>query len=248
MLLSDKVNTVDFMEIQQRITRTKVAREMALEVVNYRFEPEKHNIPVNAAIAKANTMMHDMEIGILSNMVKSGALDTDRMLVVDGPLQFLRQDTGKNEFADLFYNVIGVSKSFNPMLPTSSKSKRGGTQIIFVDELNKYAPSTSSKNSPLLANLLDITERGRSEGVILFSAEQFRSAIHDRIKGNCGTNIYGRTNAIEVSRPDYKFVPSVYANMMTRLKKGDLIVHHPVFKTLLKIQFPFPSYNQGGSK
>lgn len=120
--------------------------------------------------------------------------------------------------------------------------------IIFVDELNKYAPSTSSKNSPLLANLLDITERGRSEGVILFSAEQFRSAIHDRIKGNCGTNIYGRTNAIEVSRPDYKFVPSVYANMMTRLRKGDLIVHHPVFKTLLKIQFPFPSYNQGGSK
>lgn len=120
--------------------------------------------------------------------------------------------------------------------------------IIFVDELNKYAPSTSSKNSPLLANLLDITERGRSEGVVLFSAEQFRSAIHERIKGNCGTNVYGRTNAIEVSRPDYKFVPTVYANMMTRLKKGDLILHHPVFKTLLKIQFPFPSYNQGGSK
>ena len=110
------------------------------------------------------------------------------------------------------------------------------------------APSTSSKNSPLLANLLDITERGRSEGVVLFSAEQFRSAIHERIKGNCGTNVYGRTNAIEVSRPDYKFVPTVYANMMTRLKKGDLILHHPVFKTLLKIQFPFPSYNQGGSK
>lgn len=120
--------------------------------------------------------------------------------------------------------------------------------IIFVDELNKYAPSTSGKNSPLLANLLDITERGRSEGVALFSAEQFRSAIHERIKGNCGTNVYGRTNAIEVSRPDYKFVPTVYANMMTRLKKGDLILHHPVFKTLLKIQFPFPSYNQGGSK
>ena len=102
---------------------------MFLEVVEYRFEPEKHNIPVNAAIAKANTMMHDMEIDILSSMVKSGALDTDRMLVVDGPLQFLRQDTGKTEFADLFYNVIGVSKSFNPMLPTTSKSKRGGTQI-----------------------------------------------------------------------------------------------------------------------
>ena len=129
LLLSDKVNTEDFKEIQQRITRTAVAQEMFLEVVEYRFVPEKHNIPVNAAIAKANTMMHDMEIEILSNMVKSRALDTDRMLLVDGPLQFLRQDTGKAEFADLFYNVIGVSKSFNPMLPTSNRYKRGGTQI-----------------------------------------------------------------------------------------------------------------------
>ena len=51
------------------------------------------------------------------------------MLIVDGPLQFIRQDTGKTEFADMFYSVVGVSKSFDPMLPTSSKSKRGGTQI-----------------------------------------------------------------------------------------------------------------------
>lgn len=118
--------------------------------------------------------------------------------------------------------------------------------IIFVDELNKYAPNTSVKGSPLLTNLLDVTERGRSEGIILFSAEQFRSGIHDRIKGNCGTNIYGRTNAIEISKPDYKFIPTVYANMMTRLGKGDLIIQHPVFKTLLKISFPYPAYNQGG--
>lgn len=151
-------------------------------------------------------------------------------------------------FGDIIRSVYSLKHGdFDPDDRTSKKPvpKR---IIIFVDELNKYAPATSSKNSPLLANLLDITERGRSEGVVLFSAEQFRSAIHERIKGNCGTNVYGRTNAIEVSRPDYKFVPTVYANMMTRLKKGDLILHHPVFKTLLKIQFPFPSYNQGGGK
>lgn len=151
-------------------------------------------------------------------------------------------------FGDIIRSVYSLKHG--DFDPEDRKSKKPVPKriIIFVDELNKYAPSTSSKNSPLLANLLDITERGRSEGVVLFSAEQFRSAIHERIKGNCGTNVYGRTNAIEVSRPDYKFVPTVYANMMTRLKKGDLILHHPVFKTLLKIQFPFPSYNQGGSK
>lgn len=129
LLLSDKLNSVDFQEIRQRIIRTKVAIELDLDVVNYRFEPEKHNVPVNAAIAKANAMMHDMEIKILSNMVQSNTLEPDRMLVVDGPLQFIGQDTGKSEFADMFYNVVGVSKSFNPMLPTSGKAKRGGTQI-----------------------------------------------------------------------------------------------------------------------
>jgi DNA helicase HerA-like ATPase len=117
--------------------------------------------------------------------------------------------------------------------------------LIFVDELNKYAPSTSAKGSPILSYLLEITERGRSEGVILFSAEQFKSGIHDRVKGNCSTHIYGRTNAIEISKPDYRYIPNVYSNMMTRLGKGDLIIQHPVFKTLLKIQFPYPSYQQG---
>lgn len=151
-------------------------------------------------------------------------------------------------FGDIIRSVYSLKHGdFDPEDRTSQKPIPKKV-IIFVDELNKYAPATSSKGSPLLANLLDITERGRSEGIVLFSAEQFRSAIHDRIKGNCGTNVYGRTNAIEVSRPDYKFVPTVYANMMTRLNKGDLIVHHPVFKTLLKLKFPFPSYNQGGSK
>lgn len=118
--------------------------------------------------------------------------------------------------------------------------------VIFVDELNKYAASSSPKNSPILNYLLEITERGRSEGIILFSAEQFKSAIHDRIKGNCSTHVYGRTNAIEISKPDYKYIPKVYSNMMTRLKKGELIVQHSVLGTPLKISFPYPAYYQRG--
>ncbi|MCD2345860.1 ATP-binding protein [Clostridium guangxiense] len=116
--------------------------------------------------------------------------------------------------------------------------------IIFVDELNKYAGSSAPKSSPILKYLLEITERGRSEGIILFSAEQFKSDIHDRIKGNCSTHVYGRTNAIEVSKPDYRYIPKVYSNMMTRLVKGELILQHSIFGTPLKISFPYPSYNQ----
>ena len=82
--------------------------------------------------------------------------------------------------------------------------------VVFVDELNKYAGSDVPKNSPLLRTLLDISERGRSLGIVLFGAEQFKSSIHERIKGNCATHCYGRTNSIEISKKDYSFIPSTY--------------------------------------
>jgi uncharacterized protein len=116
--------------------------------------------------------------------------------------------------------------------------------VIFIDELNKYASKDVPKNSPILRQLLDITERGRSLGIILFAAEQFKSDIHDRVKGNCATHAYGRTNAIEVSKPDYQFVPPVYKSMLTRLKQGEYILQNPIFRSLLNIKFPKPLYKQ----
>ena len=116
--------------------------------------------------------------------------------------------------------------------------------VIFIDELNKYASTDTPKSSPILRQILDIAERGRSLGIILFSAEQFRSAIHNRVTGNCSTHAYGRTNAIEIAKPDYKFVPAVYKNMMTRLKQGEYIIQNPVFRSLLNIKFPKPVYKQ----
>ncbi len=116
--------------------------------------------------------------------------------------------------------------------------------ILFVDELNKYASSDVPKNSPILKQLLDIAERGRSLGIILFSVEQFRSAIHDRVKGNCATHAYGRTNAIEVSKPDYRYIPQVYKNMMTRLSPGEYIISNPALRSMVNIKFPRPAYKQ----
>ncbi len=116
--------------------------------------------------------------------------------------------------------------------------------VIFIDELNKYASKEIPKSSPILREILDITERGRSLGVILFAAEQFRSAIHPRVTGNCATHAYGRTNSIETSTADYRSLPSTYQNMLTRLEQGDYLVQNPIFRSLLKIRFPKPIYRQ----
>ncbi len=116
--------------------------------------------------------------------------------------------------------------------------------IIFIDELNKYASKDVPKTSPILREILDITERGRSLGVILFGAEQFRSAIYDRVTGNCATHAYGRTNSIETSTKDYGSLPNTFKNMLTRLEQGEYLVQNPIFRSLLKIRFPKPIYKQ----
>ena len=114
--------------------------------------------------------------------------------------------------------------------------------VIFIDELNKYASNDVPKSSPILRQILDITERGRSLGVVLFGAEQFVSDIHKRVKGNCATQAHGRTNAIEITKEDFRFVPSVYKTMLTRQKQGEYIIQNPVFRSMLNVKFPLPIY------
>jgi DNA helicase HerA-like ATPase len=117
--------------------------------------------------------------------------------------------------------------------------------IIFVDELNKYAPARE-KESPIIEQVLDIAERGRSLGVVLLGAEQFMSAVHERVVGNCSTMVIGRSGSAELASSAYRFLdPAVKANV-SRLQKGELVISHATFRQPVKIRFPRPAYLQEG--
>lgn len=116
--------------------------------------------------------------------------------------------------------------------------------IIFVDELNKYAPTERSQSSPILDDILEISERGRSLGVILMSAQQFASAVHQRVIGNAATRVFGRTAPTELASPGYRFLKDDVKMHLTRLDKGDLVITHPIYRQPVKIKFPRPAYRQ----
>jgi len=115
--------------------------------------------------------------------------------------------------------------------------------IFFVDELNKYAPS-GARVSPLTQQVLDIAERGRSLGVILISAQQFMSAVHPRVTGNCATKVIGRSGSAEIMQPDYRFLDNEIKTNVTRLSKGELLLVHAVYRQPVKILFPKPAFKQ----
>ncbi len=118
--------------------------------------------------------------------------------------------------------------------------------IIFVDELNKYAPARE-RESPIIEQVLDIAERGRSLGVILIGAQQFMSAVHDRVHGNAATTVVGRSGAAELSAAAYRFLDQSIKGNLTRLSKGELLLSHAIFRQPVKIIFPKPAYLQEGA-
>ena len=112
--------------------------------------------------------------------------------------------------------------------------------IVVVDELNKYAPS-DGPDTYLRQTLLDISERGRYLGLVLFSAQQFRSQVHKRIVGNSATCIYGRMDMDELATPGYQVLTSSTKEKLATLSKGQLMIRHPHFNQAIFVKFPGPT-------
>lgn len=111
--------------------------------------------------------------------------------------------------------------------------------IVFVDELNKYAPADGPETY-VKRMLLDISERGRYLGLVLFGAQQFRSQVHRRVVGNAGTMLFGRMDMDELATPAYQvFSPATKIKLAT-LPKGELLVRHPHFTQPVFVRFPRP--------
>ena len=116
--------------------------------------------------------------------------------------------------------------------------------VVFVDELNKYAPSDGPETY-VRRMLLDIAERGRYLGMVLFSAQQFRSQVHKRVVGNAGTALYGRMDGDELATPGYAVLSPAVRTKLSTLDKGQLMVRHPHFSQPVFVRFPRPSVLTG---
>ncbi|MDX2207486.1 MAG: hypothetical protein SFU57_07570 [Gemmatimonadales bacterium] len=116
--------------------------------------------------------------------------------------------------------------------------------VVFVDELNKYAPSDGPETH-VKKMLLDLSERGRYLGLVLFSAQQFRSQVLRRVVGNAGTTAYGRMDGDELAMPGYATLSPAIKAKLAALPKGELMVRHPHFTQPVFVRFPRPASLSG---
>lgn len=111
--------------------------------------------------------------------------------------------------------------------------------VVFVDELNKFAPSGNDR-SPLKSRLIDITARGRSLGLVLFGAEQFASSVDKEIIENSSTYLFGRTESNELRSPNYTALSDEVKTKLVMLPQGQLLAKFAKFPQPIFVKFPFP--------
>ena len=112
--------------------------------------------------------------------------------------------------------------------------------FVVLDELNKYAPREGS--SPIKEVLLDISERGRSLGIVLLGAQQTASEVEGRIVANAALRVVGRLDPAEAERAEYGFLTAAARSRAAILKPGTMIVLQPEIPTPLLVRFPFPAW------
>jgi hypothetical protein len=112
--------------------------------------------------------------------------------------------------------------------------------FVVLDELNKYAPREGS--GPIKEVLLDISERGRSLGIVLIGAQQTASEVEKRIVANAALRVVGRLDTAEAERSEYGFLTAAGRGRAGILKPGTMIVQQPEIPTPLLVRFPFPAW------
>src|ERR687886_748287 len=116
--------------------------------------------------------------------------------------------------------------------------------IIFVDELNKYAPA-GSRSSSLKDTLVDISSRGRHLNLVLFGAQQFRSKVDDEVIGNAATSLYGRIGDEELTNSSYRSFSGTTREELLQLEKGQLLLRHAHYAVPVFGRFPRPPVLMG---
>src|ERR687886_100242 len=180
-----------------------------------------------------------------AGLLVHGRVEYDGSPEVDGPFEDREMRVVDISHLSSVPQDLVVTKVINSVWEMAEQGRLGVDKlIIFVDELNKYAPS-GSKTSSLKDTLVDISSRGRHLNLTLFGAQQFRSKVDDEVVGNAATSLYGRIGDEELTNSSYRSFSQTTREELLQLEKGRLLCRHahyavPVFGT-----FPRPMVLMG---
>lgn len=117
---------------------------------------------------------------------------------------------------------------------------RGLRYVVVLDELNRFAPRGS--RDPVTRLLEEISTERRSQGVLLFGAQQFASEVSTKVVESASVRALGRTGQAELSDRVWKGWPAAARQLAGSLGPGEKLVTAPTFQNPMLVEIPYPAW------
>ena len=163
------------------------------------------------------------------------------------PLDVVRNQTSPPQVIDIHllprslqrFIVASVSKQI-VAARTGRDLVRGLRYVIVLDELNRFAPRGAS--DPVTRLMEEISTERRSQGVILFGAQQFASEVSTKVVESASIRAAGRTGTAELGDRVWKGLSNTARRQASQLHPGEKLVMQPTFREPMLVQVPFPAW------
>lgn len=117
---------------------------------------------------------------------------------------------------------------------------RGLRYVIMLDELNRFAPKNDS--DPITKLLERVASELRSQGVILFGAQQLASDVSPKVIENSSIRVLGRIGSAELQDKVWQSWDKASKQQASVLGPNEKLITQPGFRQPMYVRVPFPAW------
>jgi hypothetical protein len=121
---------------------------------------------------------------------------------------------------------------------TGTNAIKGLVYLVTLDELNRFAPRGA--NDAITRLIETVASEMRSQGIILFGAQQQASKVSEKVIENAALRVLGRTGTIELDTPAWRFLSASAKSKATVLPPEEKLIIQDNFREPMHVRIPFP--------
>ncbi len=129
---------------------------------------------------------------------------------------------------------------------TGTNAVRGLVYVVTLDELNRFAPRGARDPITQLVEL--VAAEMRSQGIILFGAQQQASKVSEKVIENAAIRVLGRTGTQELTAPVWGFLSDGARAKAASLGLDEKLVNQDNFREPMHVRVPFPAWAMNPSE
>jgi DNA helicase HerA-like ATPase len=123
---------------------------------------------------------------------------------------------------------------------TGSAAQGGLIYLVTLDELNRFAPRGGK--DPITQLVEQVAAEMRSQGIILLGAQQQASLVSPRVIENAGIRALGKTGAMELGDPLWRFLGDSTRRKAAALLPDEKLLIQDSFREPMLTHIPFPPW------